>query len=58
MKKQYMKPETIRVEVALQQMIAESGSAPINRDQTIANEADIEARRSFNVWGDDEEEDI
>lgn len=55
MKKQYINPQTIIVSVEVQQMIAESTTAAINRDVTVDDENSIESRLSFSIWDDDED---
>lgn len=54
MKKQYIAPDTTRYEVELQQMIAESTTVNINREETVSDENQVESRRSFSIWDDEE----
>jgi len=55
MKKQYIAPDTTRYEVELQQMIAESTTVNINREETVSDENQVESRRSFSIWDDEDE---
>ena len=49
-----MSPDTTRFEVELQQMIAESTTVNINREETVSEENQVESRRSFSIWDDEE----
>ena len=55
MKKTYMQPSTVEVRIATIEMIAVSGE-PKPTFSPNEETADMESRRSFSLWDDEEEE--
>jgi len=54
--KTYQKPTTEMIILNAQQMVCASGTETISTEKTVDQISDLQSRRSFNVWGDDEEE--
>ena len=52
MKKTYINPVTVVINIETQQMIANSFEVTVNRDNVIEEETDVESRRSLSLWDD------
>lgn len=53
--KTYQKPTTEMIILNVQQLVCASGTETIS-PETVEKIEDLQSRRNFNVWGDDEEE--
>ena len=53
--KTYQKPTTEMIILNVQQLVCASGTETISTE-TVDQISDLQSRRNFNVWGDDEEE--
>ena len=56
MKKTYMKPCILLTKVGVRHMICESGPNLVINKQGSVDAGNVESRRGFSIWGDDDEE--